>query len=401
MKIVLGVFAASLLAMVVADSAYARGGGGGFRGGGGGGGFRGGGFEGGGNRGGGDFGGGSRGGGGFDTGGYRGGGGQAGGYRGGGDASGFRGGDFSGYRGGDASAFRGGDASGFRAGGVQTNDFRAGGADFSGSAWSGARAGDFAGGRASLPTDGAFGGNWTRAGGAAAVARATTPLSGSVAAARGTAVRNSFDGHGAFDRGWYTNHPGAWFAAGWGASTIWRAATWPAVGAWCGWGAAAPIVYDYGNNVTYQGDQVYYGDQPVATADQYYQQASDIAESAPAAAPGPQSDDWLPLGVFSLIQGDQSDTNTMFQLAVNKAGVIAGNYNSVLTGTTAPVHGSVDKQTQRAAWTVGENKTTVYDTGVSNLTKDEAPVLIHIGKDKTQQWLLVRLKQSEPQNAGN
>ena len=50
--------------------------------------------------------------------------------------------------------------------------------------------------------------------------------------------------------------------------------------AWCGWGSAAPIVYDYGNNVTYQGDQVYYGDQPVATADQYYQQASDIAQSA-------------------------------------------------------------------------------------------------------------------------
>jgi hypothetical protein len=289
------------------------------------------------------------------------------------------------------SAFRGGDASGFRAGG----------ADFGGSAWSGARAGDFAGGRASLPTDGAFGGNWTRAGGAAAIAHATTPLSGSVAAARGAAVRNDFDGHGAFDRGWYTNHPGAWFAAGWGASTIWHAATWPAIGAWCGWGTAAPIVYDYGNNVTYQGDQVYYGDQPVATADQYYQQASDIAQSAPATAPDPQSDDWLPLGVFSLIQGDQSDTNTMFQLAVNKAGVIAGNYNSVLTGTTAPVHGAVDKQTQRAAWTVGENKTTVYDTGISNLTKDEAPVLIHLGNDKTQQWLLVRLKQSEPQNAGN
>jgi hypothetical protein len=315
MRIVLGVFAASLLAMIVADSAHARGGGGGFRGGGGGGGgARGGSFGGGGDRGGGDFGGASRGG--FDTGGYRG----------GGQASGYRGGDASGFRGGDASGFRGGDASGFRAGGAQTNNFRAGGGDFSG-----ARAGDFAGGRASLPTDGAFGGNWTRAGGAGMIAHATTPLSGTVAASRGAAVRNSFDGHGAFDRGWYTNHPGAWFAAGWGASTIWRAATWPAVGAWCGWGNAAPIVYDYGNNVTYQGDQVYYGDQPVATSDQYYQQASDIAQSAPAAAPDPQSDDWLPLGVFSLIQGDQSDTNTMFQLAVNKAWVIAGNYNSVLT----------------------------------------------------------------------
>ena len=158
----------------------------------------------------------------------------------------------------------------------------------------------------------------------------------------------------------------------------------------------APVVYDYGDNVTYQGDLVYYGGQPVATADQYYQQAADIAQAPPAAGAG--SNDWMPLGVFSLVQGDQSDTNTMFQLAVNKSGTIAGNYYSVLTGTTAQVHGSVDKQTQRAAWTVGDNKTTVYDTGVSTLTKDEAPVLIHIGKEKTQQWLLVRLKQSEQQN---
>ena len=62
-----------------------------------------------------------------------------------------------------------------------------------------------------------------RAGGAGAIAHATTPLSGNVAAARGAAVRNNFDGHGAFDRDWHTNHPGAWFAAGWGAGTAWRA----------------------------------------------------------------------------------------------------------------------------------------------------------------------------------
>jgi hypothetical protein len=44
---------------------------------------------------------------------------------------------------------------------------------------------------------------------------------------------------------------------------------------------------------------------------------------------------------------------------------------------------------------VGENKTTIYEAGMSSLTKDEAPVLVHIGKDKTQQWLLVRLKQPD------
>jgi hypothetical protein len=36
----------------------------------------------------------------------------------------------------------------------------------------------------------------------------------------------------------------------------------------------------------------------------------------------------------------------------------------------------------------GKNKTTVCETGIYNLTQDEAPALIHLGKDKTQQWLL-------------
>ncbi|HEV2971797.1 MAG TPA: protocadherin, partial [Pirellulales bacterium] len=379
----------SCIVLLSAESVHARGGGGGFRGGGGGGyrgggGDRGGDFGGGGYRGGGDFGGASRGGG-FDTGGYRGGGAEGGGYR-GGEASGFH-----------AS---GGEASGFHASDASVSGFHASGGDVSGFHASGVSAGGYSGFHGGLPTDGAFGGNWTRAGGAGAIAHATTSWSGSVASARGAAVRNGFGDYGAFGHGWYGDHSGAWAAAGWGAGAAWRAATWPAIGAWCGWGSdVAPVVYDYGNNVTYQGDQVYYGTQPVATADQYYQQASDIAQSAPA--PDPQSADWLPLGVFALVQGDQSDTNTMFQLAVNKSGAIAGNYNSVLTGSTAQVHGAVDKQTQRAAWTVGDNKTTVYDAGISNLSKDEAPVLIHLGKDKTQQWMLVRLKQTDQQNTGN
>ena len=53
------------------------------------------------------------------------------------------------------------------------------------------------------------------------------------------------------------------------------------------------------------------------------------------------------------------------------------------------------RRTQRVAWIVGDNKNTVGETGLYNLTKDKAPALIHIGKDKTQQWLLVRLKQPD------
>jgi uncharacterized protein (TIGR03000 family) len=55
----------------------------------------------------------------------------------------------------------------------------------------------------------------------------------------------------------------------------------------------------------------------------------------------------------------------------------------------------VDKKTQRASWVVGDQKATVYDTGLVNLTKDQSPLLIHFWKERTQQWLLVRVKESD------
>src|SRR5262249_11417072 len=85
--------------------------------------------------------------------------------------------------------------------------------------------------------------------------------------------------------------------------------------------------------------------------------------------------------------------NTLFQLAVNQQGLIRGNYYDALMDSTQPVSGSVDKKTQRAAWAIGDKKSTVFETGFYNLTQDQTPVLVHFGKDRTQQWLLVRLKK--------
>jgi hypothetical protein len=34
----------------------------------------------------------------------------------------------------------------------------------------------------------------------------------------------------------------------------------------------------------------------------------------------------------------------------------------------------------------------VYETGFGNLTQPETEMLVHFGKDKTQQWTLVRLE---------
>jgi hypothetical protein len=338
-------------------------------------------------------------GGGFSGGGVHGGGFSAGGLH-GGEMGGFHSGGFEG----GASRPGGFEGGGFHTGGFEGGGSRAGGFEEAGVRPGGFEAGGYHagglegyGGHVGLPTDGAFAGSWARAGaGYGTIARPTTAWSANVAAARGAAVRNSFGHYSAFGANWFRANPIAWTAAGWAAGRAWTAATWPAVGAWCGWDAAAqPVLYNYGDNVTYQDNEVYYGTQPVATADQYYQQAATLAQATPP--PNPANTEWMPLGVFSLVQGDQSDSDAMFQLALNKSGALAGNYYSTLTQVALPLQGSVDKKTQRVAWTVGSNASTVYEAGLGNLTKDEAPVLVHLDKDRTQQWMLVRLKQQQQQ----
>lgn len=185
------------------------------------------------------------------------------------------------------------------------------------------------------------------------------------------------------------------------AAIIWTSATWNALTRWWDWGsatAAAPTYYyDYGNTVVYEGDTVYYDSKPVATADEYYDQAGDIAKKGDAKVN--DEEEWRSLGVWAMAQGEESQSNKMLQIAINKDGVIRGNYYDALTETTLPIQGSVDKKTQRAAWTVGKNDKVVYETGIHNLTKEETQMLIHFGKEKTQQWMLVRLEAPEDESS--
>ena len=152
--------------------------------------------------------------------------------------------------------------------------------------------------------------------------------------------------------------------------------------------------YSYGDNVYYDGDQVYYGDQPVATAEQYSQQAEAIAASAPQTIPA--NSEWLPLGVFALTQDGQAsgaDPTLFMQLAISKQGVINGTFKNMATGNVQEVEGMADKQSQRVAWGVKDQKWPIVETGLSNLTQDTTPALIHFADGQTQQWLLVRLEE--------
>jgi len=165
------------------------------------------------------------------------------------------------------------------------------------------------------------------------------------------------------------------------------------VNSWIPWGWSQPIYYNYGDNVYYDDEMVYYGDQPVCSTDQYVEQAQAIAASIPPDVQ-PAAEDWLPLGVFAITQDGESahDEPTMFlQLAVSKQGIIAGMFQNTTSGVTKSVEGMVDKETQRAAWTAEGESRPLMETGISNLTQDTAGVLVHFANGDTQRWLLARL----------
>jgi hypothetical protein len=209
-----------------------------------------------------------------------------------------------------------------------------------------------------------------------------------------TAVNGAYTRWGVFTPGWYGRYPGCWWPGKWAvAGTAWALWGWGTVGGYCGC-TGDGCYYDYGGNVTYEDNTVYYGDQAIATAEQYYDQAEQLADAGKEA----QNEEWLPLGVFAVItEPTQTQTDKVVQLAVNKDGIIRGNFQDSLTDKVVPLIGSVDKETQRACFKPEGNDSVVVETGLYNLTNDEVPVLVHFGADREELRTLIRLKQPEEQ----
>jgi hypothetical protein len=210
-------------------------------------------------------------------------------------------------------------------------------------------------------------------------------------------VRSGFGYYHCFNPGWYTAHPGCWVAAGWAAWAAWDAMSYAALCGYCGLAVAASPDYDYGSTIVYQNNNVYVDGQDSGTVQQFADQATTIATQGLTATPPPTAD-WKPLGVYALVQGDEKTSNNIFQLAVNKDGILRGNFYDGLTDTTTEVYGALDKHAQRAAWTIGKKKDRVFEAGVYNLTQPECPCLVHLGTQSTQQMLLVRMEQPKATN---
>ncbi len=187
------------------------------------------------------------------------------------------------------------------------------------------------------------------------------------------------------------------------AGGVWSTPGWTDINNWLGqhWETSNCM---YGIDLIYKNNMYYLDGRPYANADAYYKSAANIAQIGEQAnipseppATSKQSDSttasWLPLGVFEAIPSAAKTSNMMFQLVVNKAGIIRGNYFDTADNNVQLIEGSIGMDMGRAAWIVADKKNIVFDCMIYNLSKAETTVLVHSGNDKNEQWTFVRLTQ--------
>jgi hypothetical protein len=215
--------------------------------------------------------------------------------------------------------------------------------------------------------------------------------------------------NGCFNYGWWNRHPHGWCGWHYGysfnrypANYWWTVPTFAACTRFFTWSAPAqvwsePIYYDYGQkgNVIYQDNSVYIDGTQVATAEEFAQSAAALATVTPPEDESVLQDmEWMALGTFAITKDPKDvDPISAVQLAVNQQGVISGTVYNSETDEAYTVQGQVDQQTQRVAMRVGESDSLVVETGLYNLTQDEAPVLVHLGSEDVENWLLVRMEE--------
>jgi hypothetical protein len=197
----------------------------------------------------------------------------------------------------------------------------------------------------------------------------------------GNGVRQELSGRIPLMTSWYNNDfwdkHGRPFYSETVVRNVWNHTNWTSVNDWLGYGASSPIFYDSGYVYPIQGTGISSPQQPLPSSS-----ATDAI--------------WLPMGVFALVEerSAMANPNMFLQLVLNKEGVIAGTFFNTSLDETTSVVGLVDPNTQLATFTFGSTpNSAVVQTGIYNLTQDQASALITFPTGQTQNWLMVRLNQ--------
>lgn len=220
---------------------------------------------------------------------------------------------------------------------------------------------------------------------------------GGYLAGRGLAIRRGFRGHGLFTPTWFGSHRSAWHpAVGWPGA--WQSARAASILNWYAW-EGDPIFYDMGATQTQQRAtrKFDWGSLDIVSVANEYKAAKELASRGSIE---PKADSqWFPLGVFALVRENEDEAQMIFQIAMNKNGMVRGNYHNSFSNSDHVIHGAVDSKTQKIAWMIGDNDTNVISTGVFNLTQEESFAQIFFGPEKMNRWMLVRLEETQEEDS--
>lgn len=161
-----------------------------------------------------------------------------------------------------------------------------------------------------------------------------------------------------FGEKWYRDHPQAWRYDN-NKANIWVTGTVPGVYSWLGWGA---IPQQY---------QVYYGNSPKFDASRF--------------------GEWYPLGVFSLMSSPDDMGTRIVQLAVDRHGHLAGTYFDMISDTENSIVGEINRQTQRAEWSLRRNPDVTFRASIYRLLQPSGYVTVRLPAGD-QRWQFVRLE---------
>lgn len=176
----------------------------------------------------------------------------------------------------------------------------------------------------------------------------------------------------AFTPAWYTKHPEAWRPAE-SSADLWKTADADTVIAWIGQPVSAA-----GGQADNPGPVSAAGGDAVA-ADGL--RSVLVLPAGHQNGIGPTDSDWLPLGVFAVVPPgtEASDQSHDYQqLAVDRQGMLKGNFYDMLSGTIQPIAGRVDRTTLVASWTVGVNGSR-FTTPTSAFTGQSRTVSVATG----------------------
>ena len=101
--------------------------------------------------------------------------------------------------------------------------------------------------------------------------------------------------------------------------------------------------------------------------------------------------------MFTLFD-EQDETTREMQIALNKQGTISGTLCNTTADATPPIVVRSTSRSGAPAVTPAARTNAVAETGISNLTQDQTSILLHLGKERAEEYLLVRLtREHRPQ----